>query len=307
MSGRETTRSHRHAIVLAAFAFAAAVGAAGLAWAETPAEATPEVSAASGGGTGGSPDSTAVVLRSESVWPTRVFFSGTRKASYRFEIGGARARGLRIEAVNRDLHEVVRRWSREDVKPRAEERVRWNGTLRNGSAAPKGDYLFRIRDSEGELADRTRSKRRGRRAFGLFPYKFPVRGPHSYGDGVGAARAGHRHQGQDVSAGCGTKLVAARGGRVQHNANQPGGAGNYLVIDGRNTSHDFVYMHLRRRSALRRGAKVKTGQKIGRVGATGDATGCHLHFEEWSGPGWYEGGHFMRSVTRHLRRWDAWS
>jgi murein DD-endopeptidase MepM/ murein hydrolase activator NlpD len=43
------------------------------------------------------------------------------------------------------------------------------------------------------------------------------------------------------------------------------------------------------------------------VGATGDATGCHLHFEEWSSPGWYEGGSFMKAVTRHLKKWDSWS
>ena len=35
--------------------------------------------------------------------------------------------------------------------------------------------------------------------------------------------------------------------------------------------------------------------------------GCHLHFEMWTKPGWYEGGHAMPSVTRHLKAWDGWS
>ena len=117
---------------------------------------------------------------------------------------------------------------------------------------------------------------------------------------------GHTHQGQDVLAACGTKLVAARGGRVQWKA-YDSGAGNYIVIDGKKTSHDYVYMHMKKPSPLHKGERVRTGQKIGVVGATGDATGCHLHIEEWSGPGWYEGGHFLRSVTKHLKQWDAWS
>ena len=54
--------------------------------------------------------------------------------------------------------------------------------------------------------------------FAYHRFEFPVRGPHSYGDGVGAPRSGHTHQGQDVLARCGTPLVAARGGRVQWKA-----------------------------------------------------------------------------------------
>jgi murein DD-endopeptidase MepM/ murein hydrolase activator NlpD len=58
---------------------------------------------------------------------------------------------------------------------------------------------------------------------------------------------------------------------------------------------------------LRKGARVRTGQLIGNVGQTGSASGCHLHFEIWSAPGWYEGGSPMPSVARLMRRWDTWS
>ncbi len=37
--------------------------------------------------------------------------------------------------------------------------------------------------------------------FAYHRFEFPVRGRHSYGDGVGAPRVGHTHQGQDVLAG----------------------------------------------------------------------------------------------------------
>jgi len=62
------------------------------------------------------------------------------------------------------------------------------------------------------------------------------------------------------------------------------------VIDGANTGVDYVYMHLRRPPLVRTGDRVFTGQKIGEVGETGRATGCHLHFEMWTAPGWYAGG-----------------
>ena len=33
-----------------------------------------------------------------------------------------------------------------------------------------------------------------------------------------------------------------------------------------------------------------TGQPLGFVGDTGSASACHLHFEIWTEPGWYNGG-----------------
>jgi murein DD-endopeptidase MepM/ murein hydrolase activator NlpD len=131
-------------------------------------------------------------------------------------------------------------------------------------------------------------------------HRYPVPSRHSYGDGVGAGRG---HQGQDVFAKCGKRVLAARGGRVQDRGNHSS-AGHYLVIDGRSTRVDYVYMHLRGNALARQGERVARGERIGKVGQSGNAVGCHLHFEMWSGPGWYEGGHHMGSVTKHLRRWD---
>jgi hypothetical protein len=36
--------------------------------------------------------------------------------------------------------------------------------------------------------------------------------------------------------------------------------------------------------------RLRRGDVIGLAGTTGWSTGCHLHFEEWTGPGWYAGG-----------------
>lgn len=133
---------------------------------------------------------------------------------------------------------------------------------------------------------------------------FPVRGPHDYGSAgsrFGAPREGHTHQGQDVSAAEGTRLVAVHEGRVTTREYQAGGAGHYLVIRGKDGS-DSVYMHMVRRPVVAVGEKVLAGQSIGRVGTTGGSSGPHLHFELWT-PHWYGGGAAYDPLPK-LKKWD---
>ena len=127
---------------------------------------------------------------------------------------------------------------------------------------------------------------------------FPVRGKHTYGDGLGAGR---NHQGQDLLAKCGKAVVAAQPGRVSFRGYDGGGAGNYVVIDGKRNLHDTVYMHLLKRASVSKGQRVSAGQVIGRVGSTGRSTACHLHFEMWS-PRWSAGKPV--DPEPYLRRWD---
>ena len=133
---------------------------------------------------------------------------------------------------------------------------------------------------------------------------FPVRGPHSgrgpVGD-FGAARSGGRsHEGFDIVAACGTKLVAARKGKVLVNRFDPVLDGNELVIHARGAGRNYRYSHLRKPGLPEAGEVVETGERIGSVGKTGNAitVGCHLHFEMLVGG---------RPVDPEpaLRRWDA--
>ena len=63
-------------------------------------------------------------------------------------------------------------------------------------------------------------------------------------------------------------------------------------------------MHLRDKALVSKGDTVTTGQTIGYVGRTGDATACHLHFELWPAPGWYTGGRATDPLPS-LKAWDG--
>ena len=120
---------------------------------------------------------------------------------------------------------------------------------------------------------------------------FPVRGRYDFGSSggrFGAGRSGYSHQGQDLMARCGTPLVSIRKARVLFNQYHSA-AGHYVVLKNIGTNTQFAYMHLLRKSKLRPGQIVGAGQRIGSVGQTGRAYGCHLHFEYWVGA-WQRGG-----------------
>ena len=127
---------------------------------------------------------------------------------------------------------------------------------------------------------------------------FPVRGRYSFGDGLGAGRG---HQGQDILAKCGRPVVATMPGRVRIRSFQASGAGNYVVVKGKGSPYEYVYMHMLRRLSVKRGDWVKAGDRIGRVGSTGRSSACHLHFEMWTRPGWYKGGR-VSNPTPFLKR-----
>jgi murein DD-endopeptidase MepM/ murein hydrolase activator NlpD len=204
---------------------------------------------------------------------------------------------------------VAASWSAASVPPNEVQTIRWDGKV-DGIGQPDGRYAFRLvaTGADGSVARSVADGEASRDAFELRGHIFPVRGTHDYGGSgaqFGAGRSGHSHQGQDVMARCGLRLVAARGGVVKtkkfHSA-----AGNYVVIDGEGTEVDYFYAHLTSPTPFNVGDRVTTGQQIGTVGATGNAQGCHLHFELWSGPGWYSGGAPFDPLT-HLKAWDAYS
>lgn len=291
--------------VLAAGAQAAAVGDA------VPVEddgAQPSSSGgatAGGGGDSGSGSGDTAALRRVSVSSSKLVFGNGGRARFSWVTRSSRAINVRVEVVRKSDGAIVKKIRRDGVKPGVEYRVGWAGVDSLKHRAKVGMYFFRVRRLDNHRAIRPLSDS-GRRWFNFFWATFPVRGPHTYGDSIGAPRGDHTHQGQDLFAGCGTPLVSAVAGRVQYSGYQAGGAGNYTVIDANRDGFDYVYMHMLKPAINGTGERVKAGERVGSVGTTGSSTGCHLHFEIWSPPGWYEGGNFL-NPTPKLKYWDTYS
>ena len=85
------------------------------------------------------------------------------------------------------------------------------------------------------------------------------------------------HSGMDFTAALGTEAYATGDGVVYDVERNEWGYGNMVILD-HGYGYKTRYAHLQK-PAVRKGQKVKRGQVIGYIGATGKATGVHLHYE----------------------------
>lgn len=238
-------------------------------------------------------------LRRADVRPHRVYFDGEREARLRFAFGAERRLDLAVRVVHGSSGNAVRRYLQRGLAPGKVHERRWDGRRGNRKVPSDGTYAFLV-GPPGH---------RGARA-GSFEFRdhiFPVAGSHTYGDPFGDPRSGGRvHEGQDLPAACGTPLVAARGGRVQATGYSDALYGYWVLIDGLATRTDYFYAHLRSPTPLGQGDRVRTGERIGEVGKTGNARSefCQLHFELWP-HGYHHGA--PADPAPALREWDAFS
>lgn len=214
-------------------------------------------------------------LVSAEVAPARALF-GSRPVVARFRFGAAGPLDLRVQ-IERRGGGVARRWDLRGARPPGPVVVRWNGVARGGREARDGSY-------------RVRAGARGERpaTVGRFTFRrhiYPVRGRHWFRGArgrFGAPRSGGRtHEGFDINARCGTPVVAARAGTVKRRRYDPVLYGHFVIVHSNRERRDYWYSHLRSPARVRRGGRVRTGQRLAEVGKTGNArtVGCHLHFE----------------------------
>ena len=115
----------------------------------------------------------------------------------------------------------------------------------------------------------------------------PVDGFTSFTDTWGAPRSGGRwHQGVDMLAARGTRVVAVEAGTIKRMSTSSRGGITVWLRTG--SGDEFYYAHLDSwASGLSEGQSVSMGQKIGEAGTTGNAPSHipHLHWEHHPGGG----------------------
>jgi murein DD-endopeptidase MepM/ murein hydrolase activator NlpD len=229
-----------------------------------------------------------------TVRAPRMYYDSETPPTLLYLVHGPAAVPVAIQLTRVSDGAVVASWNEDSVAPETLQSVTWDG-LAGGKVQSTGEYAFHV--VIAGIAGPPQPV-----AFQFGRDEFPILGPHVFGTGTAAFGGPRGHQGQDTFAACGTPLVAAHGGTVKAAAFQSA-AGNYLAVDGEGTGQDYTYMHLREPALVKEGDTVLAGEPIGYVGDTGDADGCHLHFEIWTDPGWYSGGHPIDPLPS-LKAWD---
>jgi len=126
-----------------------------------------------------------------------------------------------------------------------------------------GDFLFGSKKSKKKVSS---SK--------VVKISWPVRGRITSRFGM---RNGRPHEGVDIAGRRGTNIAAAAAGKVTFSGWQRG-YGRTVIISHASGRYSTLYAHLSDID-VDKGDWVATGESIGEVGASGRATGPHLHFE----------------------------
>lgn len=119
------------------------------------------------------------------------------------------------------------------------------------------------------------------------PIRWPFPTPVPISDGFGqrpvrCAGCSTFHTAVDFDAGAGVPIYAIADGVVREHVDGSGSWGNYVIIEHQINGQTVLssYAHMQRGSSpLVAGATVRVGDFVGLVGATGQVTGAHLHFE----------------------------
>lgn len=151
------------------------------------------------------------------------------------------------------------------------------------SGGPSSAFMARRRPELAQInaARQVKSDSTGWRQTFIWPAKGRISGMFG-SQRIYKGTPGSYHSGVDIAGGAGTYFVAPADGVVTLAANKPFSLeGNLLMLDhGMGLNSAFLHAS---KILVKEGQIVKRGQPIGRIGATGRATGPHLHWSmKWN-------------------------
>jgi murein DD-endopeptidase MepM/ murein hydrolase activator NlpD len=179
-----------------------------------------------------------------------------------------------------------------DIKDGDSFSILYESVFKNGERVTTGDVLaasftnngklyqaVRYSDSAGNTAYYTPDGKSLERGFLRYPVEFSrISSGFTHARLHPILNVVREHKGVDFAAPTGTPIHASADGKITFQG-WKGGYGKVVMLqhDG---VYSTVYGHMSRfESSLSQGESVKQGQVIGYVGATGYATGPHLHYE----------------------------
>jgi murein DD-endopeptidase MepM/ murein hydrolase activator NlpD len=163
------------------------------------------------------------------------------------------------------------------VSPRAWQIEHINTPMRPGGGA--SEEFLRRRAAELEQIAAARARQTGAQGWRQ-AFAWPARGRISGRFGsqrIYRGEAGSYHSGLDIAGGGGTTFVAPADGVVILAAGAPFTLEGRLLMVDHGNGLNSAFLHCSE-LLVKEGDVVRQGQPIGRIGATGRATGPHLHW-----------------------------
>jgi murein DD-endopeptidase MepM/ murein hydrolase activator NlpD len=197
----------------------------------------------------------------------------SRAERYARDVAKAEALARRLEPLEEDLRRRL-------ARPR-EAAERGGGEGGPFASAVPEEIPARVSRLERVSEDLFRGYRALSSLAAATPSGWPVRGwiSSEYGERISpyTGEVGSLHQGVDIASKLGSPIVATADGVVLHAAWTPGGYGKMVEL-AHGHGYSTRYGHCSR-LRVAPGQRVSRGDVIAYVGATGNATGPHCHYE----------------------------
>lgn len=184
---------------------------------------------------------------------------------------GVRPGGMHVVRRGETLAQIAQSYQ---VSPQAI--AEWNNIQSSSDALAEGRRIYVPAGKRTKVSAKT-AKRWDTGGAPIKTYHgtfaWPVDGPVNSQFGM---RSGNRHDGLDIGGKMGDPIRAAAPGTVVFEGKMSG-YGNLIIVRHGN-GYYTAYAH-NSSHEVKKGDQVKQGKVIAKLGATGHATGPHLHFE----------------------------